>query len=74
MVDFETGPSDPPDDIVLPEASRAAPVLIEYAPSEFSQRTSPPAEQAISPANSHTREKWAVVGGKKELKMLRPGT
>ena len=74
MVDYETGPSDPPDDTILPEASRAAPVLFEYAESEFGQRKNPPTEEAISTANSYSRQEWALAGGKNRLSTLRPGT
>ena len=74
MVDYETGPSDPPDDTVLPEASRAAPVFCESVASEFGIWTSPPAVEAISTANSYSRQEWALAGGKNRLSTLRPGT
>jgi hypothetical protein len=73
ILDYETASSYPPDDAVLPEASRAAPVLCESIAAEFGIWTSPPAVEAISTANSHTRQKWVSADGKKKLITLRPG-
>ncbi len=48
MIANETAPSDPPDDAVLPETPRAAPVLCEsVAAAAFCVWTSPPADEAI---------------------------
>ena len=74
MLGDETTSGNPPDDVVLPEASRAAPVFCESVAAEFGIWTSPPAVEAISTANPHSGQECVSADGKKELITLRPGT
>ena len=75
MIAYETALGDPPDDTVLPQAPRAAPVLCEsVAALEFSGvwTSHPrPADEAIPTAPSHTRQEFLAAGSEKGLKTLR---